>query len=150
MCLSVNKWSHLLSGLPQCEHRSAHWQPARGAVHHTRLYILEDPGLRGKKTGRRSKNQNMKRRRGVKKTPRIELSLHLRPEGAQRGQPSESRTPRTGSPFLPRTSVSSESWCLVKGGLKKNRGSDDESRKVDMLSNAAVLRVVASRDLRRE
>lgn len=83
------------------------------------------------------------------KTPRIELSLHLRPEGAQRGQPSESRTPRTGSPCLPCTSESSASWCLVRDGLKKNRSSDDESGKVDMLSNAAVLRVVASRDLRR-
>lgn len=81
------------------------------------------------------------------KTPRTELSLHLRPEGAQRGQPSESRTPITGSPFLPRKSESSESWCLVR--LKKNRSSDDESRRIDMLSNAAVLRVVASRDLRR-
>lgn len=81
-------------------------------------------------------------------TPPIERSPHLRPEGAQRGQPSEMRTPGTGPPYPPNTSETPRTWQTVRGEAVRDRGSGELVNGAVMLSTAAELWVVATRDLK--
>lgn len=89
-----------------------------------------------------------RKRRGAKTTPPTERSPHLRPEGAQRGQPSEMRAPGTGPPRPPDSSETPQTWQRVRGGAERDRGSGALVNAVDVLSTAAELWVDATRDLK--
>lgn len=116
----------------------------------------------GGERGRRSR----KRKRGgaklavssLERRREKELLLHLGPEGAPWGQPTETRALSTGPPRPPRR-AGRESWLLLVSGIRervnKNKvGSDNvsksKSRGLVLLSTAAKLRVVAERDLGKE
>lgn len=87
----------------------------------------------------------------LEKRKEKELHLHLCPEGAPWGQPSEMRALSTGPPRPPRPAGSY--LLLVSGSrerVNKNKGVSVDVRKRRssvLLSVAAKLRVVAERDL---
>lgn len=98
-------------------------------------YTLQKRKERERGARERKKIQH-RRRRGAMTTPLKERSPHLRPEGAQRGQPSEMRAPGAGPPCLLNTSGTSQTWLQVI--------------RADMLSIAAELGVVATGDLEKK
>lgn len=124
----------------------AQWadQTARRATA-ARTYTLQKRDERERGERKRRKIQR-RRRRGATTTPPTERSPHLRPEGAQRGQPSETRAPGTGPPRPPDSSETPRTWQTV--GAERDRGSGELVNGVDMLSTAAELWVDATRDLK--
>lgn len=111
---SVSAWSrHLYSALAPFGHRAAQTQEARRATA-ALTYTLQKREERERGARERRKIQRRKRR-GVTTTPLIERSPHLRPEGAQRGQPSEMRAPGAGPPRPPNSSETPRTWQTVRG-----------------------------------